>query len=361
VATDPDSPRSRRAHPSSLAYRWAPVIAAAAVLLAVVVVGVVTSDGDDSSTPTTTINQVVTDSTNVPVTKLPLTQTYGRGAAGPEIKLIQDRLIELKFDPGVPDGAFGERTQQAVWAFEALVMGVPGDQLTGKVDAEMWSRMQDPITVAPRRASATPNHTEIYLPQQVLIVFRSDVPVLITHISSGDNQEWCEVVQISPGERGNEDGTEPIEKGVCGLSWTPGGVFKYYRMVVGRRESQLGGMYNPVYFNFGIAVHGAAEVPDFPASHGCIRIPMHISEYYQSLVAKGDQVFVFDGVKEPEEYGAQVPRFNWPDPSYTTTTSSTTTSSTTTTTPSGPSTTLPVAPTTLPAPPTATTTTLAPG
>ena len=355
MATDPDYSRSRRplVDPNSPVHRWVPAIAAASVLLAVVVVGVVTSGGGGSSTPpTSTINQVVTGSTIVPVTKLPLTQTYGRGAAGPEIKIIQDRLIELKFDPGVPDGAFGERTQQAVWAFEALVMGVPSDQLTGKVDAAMWSRMQDPITIAPRRPNSTPNHTELYLPQQVLIVFQADVPVLITHISSGDNQEWCEVVKISPGERGNEDGLEPIEKGVCGLSWTPGGVFKYYRMVLGRRESQLGGMYNPVYFNYGIAVHGAHEVPDFPASHGCIRIPMHISDYYQSLVAKGDQVFVFDGVKEPEEYGAQVPRFNWPDPNYTTTTT------TTTTMPPAPTTTAPGPTTTLPAPPPATSTPL---
>lgn len=50
---------------------------------------------------------------------------------------------------------------------------------------------------------------------------------------------------------------------------------------------------------------------------------MHISDYFQSLVAKGDQVFVFDGVKEPEAYGAQPPRFNWVDPNYTTTTTST--------------------------------------
>ena len=354
---DPNTPSERRPliDPASPIHRWIPAVAAGAVLLAVVVVGVTTSGGGGPSTaPTTTVNQIVTDTTLAPVTKLPLTQTYGRGAAGPEIKLIQERLIELNFDPGLADGAFGERTQQAVWAFEALVMGVPGDQLTGKVDAAMWSRMQDPITIAPRRPDSTPNHTEIYLPQQVLVVFQGDKAVLITHISSGDNTEWCEVVTISPGERGNEEGTEPIEKGVCGLSWTPGGVFKYYRMVLGRRESQLGGMYNPVYFNYGIAVHGAHEVPDFPASHGCIRIPMHISDYYQTLVAKGDQVFVFDGVKEPEDYGAQVPRFNWPDPSYTTTTS-------TTTTLPKPTTTLPpVTTTTTLAPPPVTTTTAVP-
>jgi hypothetical protein len=226
-------------------------------------------------------------------------------------------------------------------------MGVPRDQVTGKVTPEMWSRMQDPLLILPRRPDSTPNHTEIYLPEQVLIVFHGEDPVVVTHISSGTNEEWCEEVTISPGEQGNETGTEPIKKGVCGLSWTPGGVYKYYRMVVGRRESQLGGMYNPVYFNKGIAVHGGKEVPDYPASHGCIRLPMHVSDYFQSLVAKGDQVFVFDGVKEPEAYGAQSPRFNWTDPSYTTTTSTTTT--------------LPVRPTTTPVPTTtpATTTTTA--
>ena len=321
---------------SSALQQWTPAIAAGAILSAVVLIGAVASDDsgstDGANATTTTIAQIVTPSSLVPVTKLPLSQTYGRGAVGPEIKLVQDRLIELKFDPGVPDGAFGERTQQAVWAFEKLVMGVPRDQLTGKVTPEMWSRMQDPLLILPRRPDSTPNHTEIYLPEQVLIVFHADIPVLVAHISSGDNEEWCEEVTISPGEQDNETGTEPIKKGVCGLSWTPGGVYKYYRMVVGRRESQLGGMYNPVYFNKGIAVHGAKEVPENPASHGCIRIPMHISDYYQSLVTKGDQVFVFDGVKEPEAYGAQSPRFNWVDPSYTTTTTTTTVAPVVTTT-----------------------------
>ena len=321
-----------------------PAFAAAAILLAVILVGVVASNdssSDGANSPTTTVTQIVMPSSTAPVTKLPLTQTYGRGAAGPEIKLIQDRLIELKFDPGVADGAFGERTQQAVWAFEKLVMGIPRDQVTGKVTPQMWSRMQDPLLILPRRPDSTPNHTEIYLPEQVLIVFHGENPVLVTHVSSGTNEEWCEEVTISPGEQDNETGTEPIKKGVCGLSWTPGGVYKFYRMVVGRRESQLGGMYNPVYFNKGIAVHGAREVPDSPASHGCIRIPMHISDYFQSLVAKGDQVFVFDGVKEPEAYGAQSPRFNWVDPNYTTTTSTTTTPPVkpTTTTTSAPTTT----------------------
>ena len=144
-------------------------------------------------------------------------------------------------------------------------------------------------------------------------------------------QDWCEVVKVD-----NDDGTQ-TEKGICGKSITPGGVFSFNRRRAGWREGELGRMWNPVYFNYGIAVHGAGNVPSYPASHGCVRIPMHIGNYFPSLVKYGDQVFVFDGIKEPEAYGAQVPPFNTPDPNYTTTTSSTTTTTT-------------VAPTTRPAP-----------
>jgi hypothetical protein len=79
-------------------------------------------------------------------------------------------------------------------------------------------------------------------------------------------------------------------------------------------------MWNPVYFNYGIAIHGALNVPLEPASHGCIRIPMKISETFQTLAGDGDQVYVFDGIEEPEHYGDQPPTFNWLDPDYTTTT-----------------------------------------
>ncbi|MFM7493892.1 MAG: hypothetical protein ACKO2A_08295, partial [Acidimicrobiaceae bacterium] len=35
-------------------------------------------------------------------------------------------------------------------------------------------------------------------------------------------------------------------------------------------------------------------------------------------VAYGDRVYVFDGIKEPEEYGSPIPPFDKPDPNYTT-------------------------------------------
>ena len=86
-------------------------------------------------------------------------------------------------------------------------------------------------------------------------------------------------------------------------------------------------MWDPVYFNYGIAIRGAINVPSYPASHRCARIPMHISEYFQGLVGIGDQVFVWDGEKEPELLNERemLPVFDYPDPDATTTTTTTTT------------------------------------
>ena len=108
-----------------------------------------------------------------------------------------------------------------------------------------------------------------------------------------------------------------------GPEWT------FERKVDGWRNAALGRLYKPVYFNYGIAVHGSGNVPDEPKSRGCVRIPMHIAEYFPDLVAIGDTIYVFDGVDEPEHYGAQLPVFDWPDPNYTTTTTSTSTPSST--------------------------------
>jgi hypothetical protein len=101
----------------------------------------------------------------------------------------------------------------------------------------------------------------------------------------------------------------------------------------GWREGRLGRMYKPVYFNYGIAVHGSKNVPLYPASHGCIRIPMHIAEYFPDLVKNGDRVFVFDGKKSPEYYGAKHPVWDQVTDLTPTTTETTEPKKTTTTEP----------------------------
>ncbi|MBA3288380.1 MAG: murein L,D-transpeptidase, partial [Acidimicrobiia bacterium] len=284
--------------------------------------------------PTTTKPVVVTTTTERPRRKTHLDQPLGFGMAGDDVVQVQRRLRQLGFAPGPIDGQFGGLTQASVWAFEKLVLDTPRAEATGIVTDRMWQRMQDDIRFEPRRPDAdTADHTEVYLPQQVAIFFRDDEPVLITHISSGTGERWCDEVTISPGEIGNVEGTEPLKRGECGVSDTPGGVYHYDRAVEGIRESALGSLWNPVYFNYGIAIHGAQTVPLYPASHGCIRMPLTISETFQKFVSIGDAVYVFDGEHDPEDTGSPPPTFNSLDPDYTTTTTSTTSTTTTTTVP----------------------------
>jgi len=298
--------------------RWRPAIAAFAVLLTVVAIAVV-GNGDNGSNSESSNPDVVVESTNVPLVTVPLTRTLKTGMKGDDVLRLQQRLAALRFDPGPQDGVFGQNTVQAVWAFEKLVMATPRDRATGTVTASTWAIMQSDLRISPRRKADTATHVEVYLPEQVMIVFADGAPRLITHMSSGSNENWCEEVTIDPGEDGNNTNAQ-IKQGICGEAITPPGIFYFYNRRVGMRESKLGTMYNPVYFNYNIAIHGAILVPLEPASHGCIRIPMSVARYFPALVAYGDRIYVFDGIKEPEDYGSPVPPFDKPDPNYVPTT-----------------------------------------
>ncbi len=360
-----------------------PALAAAGVLGLVVIAGMSGRDGasgtadgapsgsdfgvvDDTglTVPPSTVEQiaVVTDPA---IVKTQLAQTIGKGMVNSDVTAVQKRLTELGFSPGPADGVFGSGTEQAVWAFEKLIMGTARGAARGFVTNDMWQRMQDPIVIQPRRKTGVDStHMEIYLPEQVAIVFKSDQAILVTHISSGildpatgEPMTFCETAKYDTDDKGAKL-DPPVERAICSEAKTPGGVFKFYRRYEGKRVSPLGGMTNPVYFNFGIAVHGADNVPLEPASHGCVRINQRIAEFFPSLVKNGDRVYVWgeDG-KEPEQYSKResLPSFNRDDPNATTTTSSTTTTAPAVTTTSKPPTTT-TPPTTTPVTTTTTTT-----
>ena len=283
-----------------------------------------------------------------------LSQTLTEGMVGPEVEAMQAALAALSFDPGPIDGIFGGATVRSVWAFEKIVLGTPRTEMRGIVTADIWNQMNTDVIVAPRRTPGG-THMEVYLPEQVSVLFVDGRARVISHVSSGENIEWCDVVKIDL-----EDGTTE-EKGICGISKTPGGVYHFERKIDGWRNAKLGRLYQPVYFNYGIAIHGSGNVPAYPASRGCVRHPMHIAEYLPDLIEIGDAIYVFDGVEEPETYGAAPMIFDYPDPNWvppTTTTTTTTTVAPTTTTTAPPTTTTQPPATTSPA--TSTTTTTSP-
>jgi hypothetical protein len=379
------------------AKRWLPAIAAGCVLLVVVAAGASgRSEGDSGDavpttvasavplplpvdTTMTTVPTIGTDTTTAPIQKTQFAQPLVRGAAGEEVRQLQTRLTELGFVPGEIDGQFGSLTQQAVWAYKKLIGGMTWQELDNSNNAttvtnELWQQMQEPITIAPRRPQGLgTTHVEVYLPIQVMAVFADDRPIFIAHISTGEllddgvtPETFCETVMMDTDANGNPL-DPPVEKAICAEAKTPGGMFQFTRRYEGKRLGPLGGMLNPVYFNYGIAVHGAENVPTYPASHGCVRIANALSGTFQEIIDNRDRIFVWghDG-KEPEWYTRQesLPSFNRPDPNATTTTSSTTTTTvaptttvkaTTTTTTKPPATTTTVKATTTTVAPTTTT------
>ncbi len=294
----------------------------------------------DSAAPVTTVAETVATVPTVP----PLAATLVKGSNGDDVVRLQQRLSDLGFQPGPVDGQFGTGTQQAVWAFKKLAGNLEWDDFAAlgdetSVSEDVWQQMNDPaFAVVPRRPN-TGKHIEIYLPLQVLALFDADnQPMFVTHISSGilnpdgTPATFCEDATYTTNIQG-EPLDEPETKAICAEAKTPGGVFRLKRYEDGQHVSPLGGMKNPWYFNYGIAIHGAQNVPDYPASHGCVRMSNSLADTFPSLVEKGNAVYVWglDG-KEPEGYTQKesLPSFNRPDPDATTTTTSTTTIPTTT-------------------------------
>jgi L,D-transpeptidase catalytic domain/Putative peptidoglycan binding domain len=338
------------------------------------------TDSTDSTGPTSPaasspvdaapgISSTTTSTSQPAPTPVPaLDRDLAEGMTGTDVGALQQRLADLAVDPGPVDGHFGSLTEQAVWAFEKLVMGTPRSQATGRVTADTWARVHDTVSIQPRRPTGgLADHVEIYLPEQVMVVFHADRPALVAHVSTGELREgatgfvpwyenaaeYRETITIDTDINGIPL-PEPERRAVIGWSYTPPGVFEAYRRIDGPRNGPLGSMWDPTYINQGIAIHGATNVPLEPASHGCIRVSRYLGERLSSLIDLGDRVLIWDGETEPEQQSEEVRKMRWdqPDPDATTTT--TTSTSTTTTTTTVPTTT--DVPTTTTAPPPSATT-----
>lgn len=84
------------------------------------------------------------------------------------------------------------------------------------------------------------------------------------------------------------------EGGQTGRAHTPRGKFKVLRKINGWRRSPLGLLYYPNYIFKGVAIHGSPAVLTYPASHGCIRIPLFAAKEFSELTPIGTEVIVYD-------------------------------------------------------------------
>jgi hypothetical protein len=179
------------------------------------------------------------------------------GASETSVARLTESLAALNYlVPRTTD--FDSRVLDAVYAFQK-VEGLPR---TGFVDPTFWARLERARTPRPRYGGA--DHIEIDKARQVLLVVRGG-----------------SVAQISP-----------VSTGGYGR-YTPEGRFAIYRKVSGFDPSPLGVLWDPMYFTGGYAIHGNPSVPPYPASHGCIRVPMWIASSLYETNGYGEPVYVY--------------------------------------------------------------------
>jgi PKD repeat protein len=183
----------------------------------------------------------------------------GLGARGAAVAQLGGRLRQLHY--AAPAAAsYDGRMLDAVYAFQK-VHGLPR---TGVVDARFWRALASPRTPVPRFAQPAA-HLEVNKGVQVLYVVKNTRVALIVPISTA---------------------------GVAG-TFTPVGRFAVYRKVGGFDPSPLGTLYDPLYFTGGYAIHGNPSVPPYPASHGCVRIPMWVAPLLYRTIPYGEAVYVY--------------------------------------------------------------------
>lgn len=185
-----------------------------------------------------------------------LLPNLAEGARGVYVRLLERRLVELRYRLMGVDGRFDFRTADAVMAFRK-VQGLPRIQIATPA---VWRALAAPKLFVPR--VRTPGfHIEIDQTRQVLATVRDGKVQDIIHVSTGK-------------------ASTP----------TYDGTFRVFAKIAGYSPKRL---YYPSFFDGGRAIHGWPDVPPYPASHGCVRVPYWLATWIFGLDPIGTPVVIY--------------------------------------------------------------------
>jgi peptidoglycan hydrolase-like protein with peptidoglycan-binding domain len=236
-----------------------------------------------TTTTTTTVAPTTTEPKPIPMVApldVPL-QAIGTNS-GAEAARVQARLFELGFWVNGADGDFGLTTRQAVMAFQKY-MGFP--DASGSVD-DQTAQALTVETVRPHSRANSGTLVEIDKGKQVLFFVIDGRTEWILNVSTGNGEAYTEADQNTPGET------------ISGVSLTPSGLHEVNReRAEGWWEGDLGSIYRPKYFVGGVAVHGSSSIPNYPASHGCVRVSVPAMDWIwdSGIMPVDTSVWVHDG------------------------------------------------------------------
>jgi len=182
------------------------------------------------------------------------------GIQNPAVLDLTQQLRALHYAVPPASSSFSWQLLDSVYAFQK----VQELDRTGIVDSSFWTRLVNPREPKPRYAEPA-DHIEVDKAHQVLYLVRGGQIALIVPVSTA---------------------------GISGY-YTPTGRFAIYRKVTGWDPSPLGVLYDPMYFVAGYAIHGNPSVPPYPASHGCVRVPMWIIPHLFVSEPYGETVYVY--------------------------------------------------------------------
>ena len=183
----------------------------------------------------------------------------------------EQTLADLGYWITKVDGVSDDSTRQAIIAFQK----VNGLKRTGVLNDEVLNAIQNASRPNAKYNDGTA-HVEIDISRQVIFLV-------------DESGQVTKVLSTSTGS-----GAKYVENGKTERAYTPRGHFVISRQIHGTRKAPLGTIYNPSYFNGGIAIHGSNSVPATAASHGCARIPRFADPEFVNMVTVGMSVYVYD-------------------------------------------------------------------
>lgn len=184
-----------------------------------------------------------------------------RGAQSADTRAIQQRLARLRFLPkGAVDGLDGYRTQQAVIAFQSWE-GLGRDGIVGPITRAALNDARRPKP----RGSGDGRGIEVFRDKGVALLIQNGRVKRAVHVSTG-----------------------------AGSTPTPAGTFSVFRKEK-MSWSVPFSQWLPwaSYFFQGIAFHEYRDVPTYPASHGCVRVPEPEARFLYGFADMGTKVVVY--------------------------------------------------------------------
>jgi L,D-transpeptidase-like protein len=205
------------------------------------------------------------------------TANAGGGSAAAEMTAMVNeagqRLSQMGYCAPVTAAKMDDRLRLALLAFQRY----EGRKPTGVLDQTEVEALR--TATAPVPVEKGYRHVEVDLKRQVLFIVEQNNSIsLVLPISSGSGK-WYTF------------------QGKTERAVTPRGRFTVYNKINGWRKAPLGMIYYPCYFKGGWAIHGSKSVPNYPASHGCVRIPIPTAKELSDVLPVGTTVLVYDGTE----------------------------------------------------------------